>query len=412
MSHTGQHRPKLRPVEGFPIQEDGRTLIVLHDPTGLAENGVALSPPAYLIAALMDGCRDTHEIQAEFHRQTQQTLPSEVLDHLIETLAGARYLDGPEVEEHYRRLASSYRVGTRRESNDLRGIGLSEDETLNDMFARMFPGTMEPPPQAQGIRGLIAPHLDYARGWECYARAYSSIRSLSGIRRFVILGTNHFGRAPAVVATDKDFVTPLGTAPVDRAFLVKLTERCGTDLCAYEYDHVREHSVELQVLILQSLFPADQFQIVPFLCPDPSGPTGTNPLNGEGIDLRRFAEHLRDLLAEDPTPTLLIAGADLSHVGRRFGDDRDLDPMFLHQVSERDQRALIAVRENDPGKFRQIVAEDSNPTRICSAGCIYALLTALPRAEPKLLRYDQAVLKEQDTCVTCAAFVLTEPAPD
>jgi hypothetical protein len=58
---------------------------------------------------------------------------------------------------------------------------------------------------------------------------------------------------------------------------------------------------------------------------------------------------------------------------------------------------------------RRTVAENDNPTRICSAGCIYTLLTALPHTQPTLLRYDQTVLDGQNLSVSCAAFILTEP---
>ena len=412
MSEQPQPRPKLRPVEGFPIQDDDQPMILLRDPLGLTIGDIALSLEAYFVATLMDGSRELPEIQNEFFRHAGQMLRSDQLTELIKGLRQARYLEGPEFEEHYRKVASAYRVSTERRTEDLRGVGLKEDETLNDVFARMFPGTVEPDDEARRIRGLIVPHIDYARGWECYARAYSRIRGLHALKRFVILGTNHFGRSPAVVATDKDFATPLGTTRADRPFLSKLAQRCRTDLCRDEYDHVPEHSVELQVFILQALFGPEAFQIVPFLCPDPCGPSGTRPADGQGLDLQVFARHLRDLLADDPVPTLLIAAADLSHVGRRFGDDRDLEPTFLHQVSLRDQSALIAVRDNDPQEFRQTVAADGNPTRICGAGCIYTLLTVLPHTKPTLLRYDQAVAGEQHTCVTCAAFALTDPNPE
>ena len=409
MSQQVEPAPRLRPVEGFPVELDGEPRFVLHDPAGLAEGDIVLTPPAYFIATLMDGTRQPQDIQVQFFKQTGQMLPPAQLAELISQLVETRYLEGPKFEEHYQQLSSAYRAGTERRSNDLAGAGLEQDETLSDLFVRMFPGTIEPDPEAPRIVGLITPHLDYRRGWECYARVYGRLRGASGIGRFVILGTNHFGRSAAVVATDKDFVTPLGTTRVDRGFLTRLAKRCGTDLCACEYDHVREHSIELQVFALQALFGADSFEIVPALCPDPCGPTGTTPITGEGVDLKVFAEHLRDLLAEDPVRSVVIAAADLSHVGRRFGDDHDLDPLFLHEVSTRDQKALIQVREGNPERFRQIVAEDDNPTRICGVGCIFALLTALPHAEPTLLRYDQTVIKEQDTCVTCCAFTLTEP---
>ena len=230
MSESPSVRPRLRPVEAVPIESDGETMIALHDPVGLTTGDIAMSPLAYFLATLMDGTRQADQIQEEFFRMVGQVLPPEHLNDLVEGLNQARYLEGPDFEEHYQKVASAYRVGTQRISRDLRGIGLDEDQTLEDLFARMFPGHIEPDAESARIRGLIAPHIDYNRGWECYARAYSRLRGRTDIRRFVILGTNHFGRSSAVVATDKDFVTPLGTTRIDRAFLTRLAERCRTDL--------------------------------------------------------------------------------------------------------------------------------------------------------------------------------------
>jgi AmmeMemoRadiSam system protein B len=183
-----------------------------------------------------------------------------------------------------------------------------------------------------------------------------------------------------------------------------LEERCG-DLCAYELDHLREHSIELQVAWLQHLFGADSCTIVPFLCPDPSGPTGTAPADGEGVDLREFAEVLGELIAEDGRDTLLVAGADLSHVGAAFGDSRRLDDAFLDEIRTHDTRALDKLMDNDPGGWVACVAQDENPTRICSAGSIFVLATVLRDASCTLLQYHQAVDEPSQTCVTCAAVV-------
>src|SRR4029079_11601775 len=116
------------------------------------------------------------------------------------------------------------------------------------------------------LAGLIAPHLDYPRGTPCYADAYGVLATMPPPKRVVILGTNHFGRASSSVATRKDFQTPLGTTRTDREFIAALEQSCGSDLCEHEFDHLREHSVELQVLVLQHLFGANSFTIVPVLC--------------------------------------------------------------------------------------------------------------------------------------------------
>jgi AmmeMemoRadiSam system protein B len=148
---------------------------------------------------------------------------------------------------------------------------------------------------------------------------------------------------------------------------------------------------------------------VPFLCPDPCGPTGTAPRDGRGVDLRGFAEALSRLLRDDPVPTVLVASADLSHVGGYFGDTRSLDTAYLESVAAGDDDALRHVDAVDAEGFRAHMTTSGNPTRVCSVGCIYALMTALgAEARPVRLDYHQAVTAEIDNAVTCASYAFYE----
>src|SRR5439155_18099510 len=163
-----------------------------------------------------------------------------------------------------------------------------------------------------------APHLDFPRGRPAYGAGYDALRRAvacgAAPRRVVILGTNHFGRSRSVVATEKDFQTPWGALETDREFLSRLQSACRAKLAPYELDHLREHSIELQAVWLRHVL-GGEARIVSFLCPDPSGPRGTAPGDPGGVDLREFALALGQLLRDDPEPTLLVASADLSHVG-------------------------------------------------------------------------------------------------
>ncbi len=182
--------------------------------------------------------------------------------------------------------------------------------------------------------------------------------------------------------------------------------RCG-DLRAGELDHLHEHSIELQVAWLQHLFGAESFKIVPLLCPDPCGLTGTAPLDGRGVDLREFARALGALVDEDDADTLLVAAADLSHVGAAFGEERRLDSAYCSEVRELDQRGLACIQNADPEGWLRHFSLRGNPTNVCSAGCIFALATALADAEVTLLGYHQAVDQATQTCVTCSAVAFT-----
>ena len=152
------------------------------------------------------------------------------------------------------------------------------------------------------------------------------------------------------------------------------------------------------------MFGADSLKIVPFLCPDPCGPTGTGPFDGRGVDLLDFAQALIEVIQEDGGDTLLIAGADLSHVGVQFGDRLRLDEQLLGLVEERDRRTLAHLQASRPEGFIREVAKDGNPTRVCSAGCMFVVATVLKDAKPAMLGYHQAVNEDAQVCVTCTAM--------
>lgn len=377
--------------------------IGVRDRSGLSEVMLNLSAPALQILAMMDGDHTCDDIRRQFQASFNRRLTEATLHSMVTHLENAHFLEGPGYETHYQSLLHEYRNGRTREMTHATALGIVDDSGA--LFDEMLADVNGCAPSGTVV-GLIAPHLDYPRGRPCYAAAYATLRNRPPPDRVIILGTNHFGRSTSVVATGNGFSTPLGVTRVDKPFLEKLEERCG-DLRTFELDHAREHSIELQVAWLQHFFGADAFTIVPLLCPDPCGPTGTAPLDGRGVDLREFALTLGELVRNDAGETLIVAGADLSHVGAAFGDERPLDEAFLEEVRLRDRQALDRLQTGEVEGFRQCVAEQENPTRVCSAGCIFVLAAALPDASASVLGYHQAVDPPSQTCVTCAAAAFT-----
>ncbi len=395
-------KPRLRPVEAFALPEGDGATIGVRDRSGLSDVMLSLSAPALHILSLMDGENTCDAIRQKFQASFGRSLAEDTLHSIVTHLETAHLLEGSGFEAFYQSLLDDYRKRRTRETPHAAALGIDDSGAI---FKEMLADTNGHAPSGP-VLGLIAPHLDYPRGRPCYASAYATLRHRPVPRRVIILGTNHFGRSTSVVATTNDFSTPLGVTRADCSFIEKLEERCG-DLRTYELDHAREHSIELQVAWLQNLYGADDFTIVPLLCPDPCGPTGTAPMDGRGVDLREFALTLGELIRNDPEGTLLIAGADLSHVGAAFGDERSLDDAFLLEVERRDRRALEQLESGEAESFRQSVAEQVNPTRVCSVGCIYVLAMALPDATASILSYHQVVDVPSQTCVTCAAVAFT-----
>lgn len=402
-TNTDDILPSLRAVDVFPFRGDhGEMYLALHDNSRLAERQLAVSPAGYFILAHFDGRHTIADVQAAFLQQFGQRLATQQIAKLIHQLDQALLLQNERFERAYQARRDAYLASEARDGRDRWPSALELRAELESLL------TQDSRPRGAGaaIRGIIAPHLDYARGAPCYSAAYRALADAPPADRYVILGTNHFGRSCAVVATRKDFHTPLGRVATDRGFIQRLESRLGQPICEHEFDHAQEHSVELQVHCLQVLRGKQDFAIVPVLCPDPAGPTGTRPRDGRGPDLGDFADALRDLLLEADAPTLLIAGADLSHVGQRFGEQHATTPEFLKRVGDSDRRLLKLLERRKEEEFVAHVRRTDNATRICSVGCIYALLRALPRLPCRVLAYHQAVDMSAETHVTCAAAIV------
>jgi len=400
--------PKIRPVEAFPVDQDGGDMFAVCDPTGLAKAAISLSRPAMFILSLMDGEHSLGDIERVFREQTGLALSRPQLERMVQQLDNAHFLDSPGLAAYFEVMVEDYHGLAVRTSGDEASFGVGEGG-LSEWVERMLAeGEASSPAPSGRLVGLIAPHLDLGRGRPAYAQAYGMFKTAPPPRRVVILGTNHFGRAGAPVATRKAFQTPLGTTNTDGAFIDALERQLDVDLCEDEFDHKNEHSIELQVLILQGILRADVFDIVPVLCHDPCGPTGIAPYEGKGADLYTFGQALGRAVRDDDTPTFIIAGADLSHVGWRFGDAQELNDAFLAEVEIKDRQALDALVRDGRDAFLATLKSHDNSTRVCGAGCIYVLLTALPDVRPQLLGYHQAVDAEGGTAVTCAAVAMWE----
>ncbi len=402
MTIDGEARFQVRPLEAFPIEREGQQWIALHDPSGFSPAQVALSSHAFFVVTHFDGQHDVADIQAAFGQRFGQAVACEQVVELARQLDEALLLDSPRFAEAYEAHVQAYLAADAR---PLRPESLPPAKVLDSLLRKMVQpidgdGAV---PRGARLAGLVAPHLDYPRGLACYTTAYGMLAGQvakgCSPRLVVVLGTNHYGMKFEPVASDKDFDTPLGRVVTDGEALAQLSEAYGDDLTRGQYDHLREHSVELQVTVLARLLGADSFKVVGLLLPDACEPICQSHLD-------RLAGELADLADERPGEVLIVAGADLSHIGRQFGDDRPLEKAWLRQIAA-DERAMIdhlqAARADG---FVEALRLTHNATRVCSTGSLYVLRRALADATWQDLGYHQASDVEAGVCVTCMAAAL------
>ena len=106
-------------------------------------------------------------------------------------------------------------------------------------------------------------------------------------------------------------------------------------------------------------------------------------------EIEAVLDAVRDAMGTIPRRYCIIAGADLAHVGPRFGDDWPAGPTELTRVQSEDRGLLTPVSAGDAEGFFAEALRQRDRNRICGLSPIYALLRLLPGAAGKLLHYEQ-----------------------
>jgi AmmeMemoRadiSam system protein B len=252
------------------------------------------------------------------------------------------------------------------------------------------PGAVPPGPLAERLSGLILPHIDFARGGPCYAWGYREAEAVPMVDRWVILGTAHTSIDRPFAVTRKNFETPLGVVESDRGFIDRLLARVGPEYLEDEFAHRGEHSIELQTVFLRHRVPPGRpLCIVPVLCGSFQRFVEEARSPVAAPDVGRFLSGLRETLAEAGGRSVVLASADLAHVGPQFGDASPVTPGRLQEIAAADREALAAAEEGDPQGFFAAIARDGDRRRICGLPPIYAALSVLGGARGRLLRYAQ-----------------------
>lgn len=393
--NTAYECPRLRPVEAFASQVQGQPVVCLRDPMGFSEAVVYVPQETASILSLFDGQHSLLDIQEAFVRSYGSLLFREQLLGVIRSLDEHLLLDSPRFARHREAVADEFRRAPHR-SAVLAGKAYASDpaalrQQLDGYFhAAGGPGNSPPSPSASQLVGLVVPHIDYRRGGTCYAWGYREVEGAAPADRWIILGTVHAPIARAFALTRKHFETPLGLVETDRDFVDQLLAKAGGQYLDDELAHRAEHSIEFQAVFLRHVTPAERpLTIVPVLCGSLQQCVEDRRSPARDHDVEEFLAALRETIAALGGRTIVIASADLAHVGPQFGDPRPISPGQLREVSDADREMLAAVETADAEAFFREVSRDGDRRRICGLPPIYAALRVLPGVWGRLLGYGQ-----------------------
>lgn len=392
--------PALRSLDAFPIDHEGQRYICLRDPEGFVEEQVLLTQPAFFIAYHLDGENDVTDVQYAFARQFQgEIVRSEDIHQVVNYLDTRGFLRTERFVAIRRQVESTFANAALRPAY-LAGKSYPHQPGqlrmfLDDCF-RHEQGPGERPFAAvmgEGLpaRCLIAPHIDFHRGGHSYAHGYLRLFKHGQPTTVFIFGVAHATPPVPFILTRKHFQTPFGVLETDQEIVRRLEAVCTWDPYAHEIVHRTEHSIEFQAVMLAYLY-GPAVRIVPILC-GMFGPEMT-PGNVElPVSVTTFLDICQEVVTSASSQQIsVIAGADLAHVGRRFGDPFEIDPTVVRGVERRDQEDLQRVIAGDADGFYRSVMQDQNQRRVCGLNCIYAALRSVQGLARggELVHYDYA----------------------
>ena len=413
--------PKVRyDVDAFPYEDthgvidvedfDGAAYI-LYDTSGLSEAQLIVGDSSMYFISRMDGKHSMLNLREEYQRETGLEVDVVDIECIVHELDSARFLDNENFEDLYNNLLSEFNTNPIRSSVCSSSVYSDDIEALEDELDILIQNA--PKPEMQGRvgnvmrrapRGVIAPHMDFVRAAKCYGQVYKELlEKYNKPDVVIVLGTAHGKMKNRFAVCDKDFEVTGGVVKCHNEITEKILEMTAT-VANFKDDifvHRSEHSIELQAVWLDYIWPG--VQIVPVLVGEMESYIKHPETVNDDPEIISMVAAIKKIMAE--YKVTVMASADLSHIGRRFGDDRDLDIGFVSETEVADRNYLKYVLKGDSYGALEILAAHRDRYHICGTGCIYVLNALLPEVTGQLLGYYQAVSHELEQAVGCAGVV-------
>lgn len=232
---------------------------------------------------------------------------------------------------------------------------------IEDCFLHKFgPGEKPPKKLESKIFGVICPHAGFVYSGPIACNSLYSISSESP-ELFIIIGPNHWGIGRSV-ATMKDceWQTPLGNVQVDSESAEEISQLSKTIEPDY-FSHTREHSIEVQIPILQNIF--SNFKILPISLVNQSKEVAKDV----GLAIAKIARKKN---------VMIIGSSDFTHYEPNE---------FAH---EQDMALIEPILEMDVDKFYDVLQK--RKVSACGYGAIASTIIAckdLGAIKGELLKY-------------------------
>jgi MEMO1 family protein len=377
--------PRLRSLDPQPIWQDGRQLLLLRDPLQMSDRMVAIPFELAPLLLLCDGTRDSGDLRASLLVRFGLQVSPQIVDRFLAVCDEALLLKNSHFLAAQAETLAAYRAAPYRPPA-LAGSSYPGDP---DRLAQLFEDYLAAPAARRlgepagrkysggSATGIISPHIDYQRGGPVYAAVWGAATDIVRAADLAVLfGTDHYGGAGEITLTRQSYATPWGVLPTPADLVDALARAIGPERAfASELHHRNEHSIELAVTWLhyvrRDLAP---LPVVPILCGSfhhfVAGEARPESDPAIGAMVQALAEGTAG------RRILVVAGADLAHVGPAFGG-LPQGPAECSQVHAADQALMDQSCAADAGGFFASVKQVGDRYNVCGLPPIYMALRTL-----------------------------------
>lgn len=399
-----QKLPSLRKdIDLIPIEDNGRSLLFFYDSMGYMPDNFALDASAEPFLSLLKGFFSINELL----KQANLSIDKNEFLHFIQLLDKNNALYSSRFKLFREKIEQEFEESSSREPFFADKSYPADEAQFQAFLDSIFESQKKSDETHRKARALYAPHIDMSVGRNQYAEAFSAL-SGTAPKRVIILGTSHYAGLHyplyeniLFIGSDKTFRIPGREFKPDSTVLKHLAED-GCDSLGFSLQdraHRVEHSIETHLVFLSQIWKHD-FSIVPILV------SGFDEIlyhpDGEmASTIHSFTKALRSQMDDD---TFVLISGDLSHVGRKFGDQQAASEM-KSEVQRFDRAFMDASKKGDAGLMQKLMAREYDKTRICGFPPLYTYLTMFPDTHGEQINYHWWDESERESAVSFGSLI-------
>jgi AmmeMemoRadiSam system protein B len=354
---------------------------------------------------LLDGSHSLIAVQAALLVRFGLTVDVGLLQHLVDVLDENYMLENARAAEAEQRALNDYRRRPCRPPM-MAGQSYPDDphrlRRLFDDYLEQVNSSVVGPASA---RGVVSPHIDYARGGHVYAAIWrQAAQAAQAADLVILLGTDHYGTGDRLTLTRQNYATPYGVLPTNQSIVDAVADAIGPDRAyAGELRNRGEHSLELVATWLHHMREGRPVEMVPVLTGSfaefflgEADPAADSILNA-------FLATLKQQIGG--RQVLVVASGDLAHVGPAFGG-RPLDARDKAKIRTADDDLLRQMAAGDASGFFSSIKQVRDRNNVCGVAPFYLMLRLLGEVEGSLAAYDQCPADSHDTSLVSVCGML------